>query len=111
MNQTQMIKGILEGCVLQILNNHLCYSQEIVELLRKRGFVNISEGTLFPMLLRLDKEGLFETEHVPSSLGPKRKYYVLNEKGKEELNQFISEWNNLKIIVDNIFDKEVSGNG
>ncbi|NLP23757.1 MAG: PadR family transcriptional regulator [Syntrophomonadaceae bacterium] len=105
MNQTQMLKGILEGCVLQIVKDKARYSQEIVELLKQKGFTNVSEGTLFPMLLRLDKDGLFDTEKVSTSIGPNRKYYILNEKGEIQLNQFITAWNDLKLKVDNILIK------
>ncbi|WP_331702749.1 PadR family transcriptional regulator [Paenibacillus sp. IITD108] len=101
-NKTQMLKGILEGCVLKILNEKSCYSQELVQTLRERGFENISEGTLFPLLLRLENEGLFETKKVQSSLGPNRKYYSLSSKGKDELAEFIGVWNEFKLTVDHI---------
>lgn len=106
MNQAQMLKGILEGCVLKIVSNRSCYSQEIVLLLRQRGFENVSEGTLFPLLLRLDKEGYFDIRMVPSSLGPSRKYYRLNQTGQDELQRFTSEWENLKKVVNQILSEE-----
>jgi PadR family transcriptional regulator PadR len=75
-----MLKGILEGCVLKILSKKRCYSQEMVQMLKAYGFDNISEGTIFPMLLRLEKGGLFQTEKVGTNLGPSRKYYSLSNK-------------------------------
>lgn len=101
-NKTQMLKGILDGCVLQILHGRPCYSQELVQLLREKGLENLSEGTLFPLLLRLENEGLFETWKVQSSLGPNRKYYKLSAKGEEELASFIEVWNDFKLVVDHI---------
>lgn len=87
-NRTQMLKGILEGCVLKIIDGRSVYSQEIVNMLREYGFDDMSEGTLHPMLLRLEKDGLFETQRVESQLGPSRKYYTLSAKGKQELRSF-----------------------
>lgn len=87
-NRTQMLKGILEGCVLKITDGRSVYSQEIVNMLREYGFDDMSEGTLHPMLLRLEKDGLFETQRVESQLGPSRKYYTLSAKGKQELRSF-----------------------
>ena len=104
MNQAQMIKGILEGCVLQLLDGRFRYSQEIVDLLREGGFPQMSGGTLFPLLLRLEKSGYFQTKMVPSSVGPSRKYYCLNRYGREELVQFRDQWSALKQIVDGILE-------
>ncbi len=99
-NKTQMLKGILEGCVLQILEREACYSGMIVEKLRECGFRDISEGTLFPLLLRLENRELFEIERVKNPLGPSRKFYKLNAYGKEELKNFRAEWEEMKKITD-----------
>ena len=101
-NKTQMLKGILEGCVLKILSYKSCYSQELVQILKESGFEDLSEGTLFPMLLRLEKDGLFISEKVSTSLGPCRKYYCLSEKGFEELKNFSIIWQDFKSVVDKI---------
>ena len=106
MHQSQMLKGILEGCVMKTVSNRSCYSQEIIIDLNRKGFDNISEGTLFPLLLRLDKEGYFTIQMVPSSLGPSRKYYQLNQSGQLALQRFISEWNGLKSVVDQIMAED-----
>ncbi|KAF0225489.1 MAG: hypothetical protein FD179_1289 [Erysipelotrichaceae bacterium] len=60
------------------------------------GFTHVSDGTLFPLLLRLEQEGYFDTELVAVSNGPKRKYYTLNSNGKEELSRFIEAWKSLE---------------
>lgn len=104
-NITQMSKGILEGCVLQILNNRKLFSQEIVMQIQRLGFTHVSDGTLFPLLLRLEQEGYFAIDLVPVSNGPKRKYYTLNANGKEELSRFIEAWKSLENNV-NITLKE-----
>ena len=101
-NKTQMLKGILEGCVLKVVNRGPCYSGEIVQMLREAGFEDMAEGTLFPMLLRLEKEGLFETEKVANPLGPSRKYYQLSQAGKEQLEEFSVVWDGFRDIIDGI---------
>lgn len=104
MQQAQMIKGILEGCVLRVVDGRFCYSQEIVDYLRKNGFPDMSSGTLFPLLLRLEKAGCFESRLVPSGAGPSRKYYRLNAYGQQQLADFIIQWERLKRIVDGIVE-------
>ena len=100
MNQSQMLKGLLEGCVLKIIGEGVCYSGEIVQKLKEKGFSNISEGTLFPLLLRLENHDYFIVERRSNTWGPSRKYYQLNENGKKELQSFIKEWNILRENID-----------
>ncbi len=101
-NRTQMLKGILEGCVLQLISEQPCYSAELVSRLREQGFTDMAEGTLFPLLLRLEKEGLFETERVANPLGPSRKYYRLSPAGESELAAFSREWIQFRGMIDRI---------
>jgi PadR family transcriptional regulator PadR len=86
-NRTQMYKGILEGCVIKILSMGSLFSQEILHALRTYGFEDMSEGTLFPLLLRLEKEGLFTTHKVRSSIGPDRKVWT---DFQEQVNRIMS---------------------
>lgn len=104
--QSQKLKGFLEGCVLQILSNKSCYSQEIVSILQSQGFTTVTDGTLFPLLLRLEKEELFVVEKRPSSTGPARKYYSLNENGEKLLAEYREEWFEFRRIMDNIWEEE-----
>lgn len=101
-NKTQILKGILEGCVLSIINDSKCYSGDLVFILKDYGFTDISSGTIFPLLLRLEKDGLVSTYKVPNELGPMRKYYQLTEKGKLELEIFSNMWQETKNIVNKI---------
>ncbi|MBO5046999.1 MAG: PadR family transcriptional regulator [Clostridia bacterium] len=103
-NKSQMLKGILEGCVLKILNDEPCYSGELVVKLKEKGFDTVSEGTLFPMLLRLENKGLFDVERVSNPLGPSRKYYRLNDTGKAELTKFIKEWEEFRSLIDSVLE-------
>lgn len=103
-NKTQMLKGILEGCVLKVVANTQLYPFEIASKLKEYGFEDISEGTIYPLLLRLEKEGLFCTQKIESKLGPKRKYFTLSEKGREELQMFAEVWKCFKSTIDNIIE-------
>lgn len=103
--KTQILKGILEGCVLSIINDGNCYSGDLATRLKDCGIDDISSGTIFPLLLRLEKDGLVSTYKVPNDLGPMRKYYTLTDKGKSELLKFGELWENTKQIVDHILIK------
>ena len=103
-NKTQIMKGILEGCILSILSREKLYSQEIPKKLSEFGMKEISDGTIFPLLLRLESDELVESEKVPVSNGPARKYYCTTEKGKAELLKFSEIWKNVDISVNKILD-------
>lgn len=85
---SQMLKGVLQGSVLAILSQAETYGYEIVQALTAYGFGAISEGTVYPLLLRLEKGGLVTARFLDSQVGPKRKYYALTPQGEEALAQF-----------------------
>ena len=101
-NRTQIMKGILEGCVLAVLDREKLYSQEIPKKLAIFGMTEVSDGTLFPLLLRLESDGLIQSEKVPVPNGPARKYYSTTEKGEEELLKFGEIWKALDLSVNKI---------
>lgn len=103
-NKTQMLKGVLEGCVLKILSEEKLYSQEICEKFENLGAGKISRGTVLPLLLRMESEGWIEYEKCPVTNGPSRKYYLTTEKGKEELLSFEKEWKELFKMVNGILE-------
>ncbi|PYZ97865.1 PadR family transcriptional regulator [Alteribacter lacisalsi] len=102
-SKSQMLKGILEGCILALINDKPAYGYELSVLLGKKGLGTISEGSIYPVLLRLQKEKLIEGKMVRSSSGPSRKYYVLTDSGKQALTAFRREWNDLQNGVEKIF--------
>lgn len=91
-NLTEMLKGILEGCVLEIIGRKETYGYEITRQLNALGFTEVVEGTVYTILLRLEKGKLVDIERKPSTMGPPRKFYSLNEKGYRELRNFWSRW-------------------
>ncbi len=89
---TEMLKGTLEGIVLAILAAEPAYGYEITARLREQGFTDIAEGTVYALLVRIEKNGLVEVEKIPSEKGPPRKVYSLNLQGHEYLDEFWKTW-------------------
>ncbi len=89
---TEMLKGVLEGIVLGLLQGRSAYGYEITTRLRERGFSEIAEGTIYALLIRIEQRGLVEVEKVPSEKGPPRKVYSLNDRGREYLEEFWRTW-------------------
>ncbi|MFJ7698801.1 PadR family transcriptional regulator [Lysinibacillus fusiformis] len=91
-NLTEMLKGSLEGCVLEIISRNETYGYEITRRLNELGFTEVVEGTVYTILVRLEKKNLVSIEKKPSDMGPPRKFYSLNEAGREELKLFWEKW-------------------
>lgn len=91
-NLTEMLKGVLEGCVLEIISKGETYGYEITRTLNNLGFSEVVEGTVYTILVRLEKKGLVTTEKKNSKIGPPRKFFRLNESGREELENFWQRW-------------------
>lgn len=103
---SQMLKGMLEGCILEIINKQETYAYEISKKLSKYGFGEISEGTIYPIILRLQKNNMISATLKESNSGPKRKYYKLTLIGIEALNQFKNNWIELDKAVNKLLEKE-----
>jgi PadR family transcriptional regulator PadR len=86
----QFKKGVLEICVLAVLAQKDCYGYELVNEISKR--IDISEGTIYPLLRRLKDEGYVTTYLQESGEGPPRKYYRLTESGRKEEHELKDEW-------------------
>lgn len=89
---TEMLKGVLEGCVLEIISRRETYGYEITRRLNDLGFADVVEGTVYTILMRLERNKLVEIEKRPSDMGPQRKFYRLNEAGRKELSRFWQRW-------------------
>ena len=93
------MKGVLEGCVLEIISRVETYGYEIASTLRTHGFNDVVEGTVYTILLRLEKNQLVNIEKRPSTLGPPRKFYSLNAAGSAELASFWAKWDFVSLKI------------
>lgn len=96
---SQMLKGTLEGCVLAIISKQETYGYEISQQLMAYGFGKITEGTIYPLLLRLEKNGCLRATYKASEVGPKRKYYALTPTGRDALKDFYHSYCELSNAV------------
>lgn len=100
---TQIKKGLLDLCVLSFLSAKDMYGYEIVQNISKS--IEVSEGTIYPILRRLSKDGLFETYIKESNEGPARKYYKITKLGQEHFEKQLKLWNDLKFAIDEILER------
>ena len=89
---TELLKGTLEGVVLAFLAQRPAYGYEITASLREMGFVDLAEGTVYALLIRVERRGFVDVVKVPSEKGPPRKVYTLNAAGQEHLTEFWRTW-------------------
>ena len=91
-NITELLKGVLEGCVLEIISRGETYGYEITRRLNALGFADVVDGTVYTILVRLERNELVDIEKKPSDMGPARKFFSLNAQGREELSKFWDKW-------------------
>jgi PadR family transcriptional regulator PadR len=99
---TQLRKGILELAILASLSRGRHYGYSLVRTISGDRDIDLTEGTIYPILARLAKEGLVQSEWVESSQGPPRKYYTLTLKGQEAFRVLEGEFKKLSAIVANV---------
>ncbi|EIJ40156.1 PadR family transcriptional regulator [Joostella atrarenae] len=96
--KAQMRKGVLEYCILSIIENEDKYASEILETLKDAKML-VVEGTIYPLLTRLKNAGLLSYRWEESTSGPPRKYYTLTENGKLFLKELNTTWDELRNAV------------
>ena len=99
--RAQMRKGVLEYCILSILNKREAYASAIIEELKAANMI-VVEGTLYPLLIRQKNQGLLSYRWEESTQGPPRKYYVISDKGREQLAQMDEAWTELVETIETI---------
>jgi PadR family transcriptional regulator PadR len=99
---TQLRKGILELAVMGSLYSEHHYGYSLVRVLMGDGSLSLKEGTVYPILTRLNKEGLVRSEWVESDQGPPRKYYSLTANGRKLFEALMPEFNQLVALVKQI---------
>lgn len=98
----QLRRGAAEHCVLALLRHGERYGFDLARLLMGTGGLIAGEGTIYPLLARLRRNGLVETSWQESEEGPPRRYYSLTEAGERSLESFIEHWKTFRDAVDNI---------
>jgi PadR family transcriptional regulator, regulatory protein PadR len=101
---TQMRRGTLEYCVLALLREEERYGFDLVRALGDADGMMTSEGTIYPLLSRLRRDGLVSTTWEESPSGPPRRYYRLTPKGRQALSQFVQEWQRFRDAVDRFME-------
>lgn len=97
---SQLKRGTLELCALSVVNRSDCYGYELVNRISK--CMEITEGTIYPLMKRLKDGGLIESYIVESQEGPPRKYYKITAPGKEELGRLEDEWHAFAQSIDEL---------
>ena len=108
-DKSQLMRGTLEGCILKIIGQKTTYGYEILLSLKRFGFEDISEGTIYPLLLRLERQGSVQSRLLPSPLGPKRKYYSITGTGRQYLDSFTDCWGQVSGSVNRILTEGETG--
>ena len=101
----QFKKGVLNLCVLVLLDKQDRYGYELVQKISDQ--ISISEGSVYPLLRRLTKEGYFTTYLQESTEGPPRKYYKLTDAGRQYLHEQLDEWKNFTDGVNTLIEEGV----
>ena len=103
---SQLRRGVLEYCVLGLLEEREHYGHELVQRLKKADGLLTSEGTIYPLLARLRREAQVMTEWQESASGPPRRYYRLTDAGRRELNAFRGSWRRFRNAVESVISLE-----
>jgi PadR family transcriptional regulator, regulatory protein PadR len=99
---SQLMKGVLDMCLLAVIAEEPSYGYEMARKLEERGLTLVSEGSIYPLLSRLQKQGLVEGYLVESDEGPARKYYRLAPSGRKALAEWSKDWRQLAAGVNGV---------
>jgi PadR family transcriptional regulator, regulatory protein PadR len=98
--RTQLLRGVLDLCLLAVMEDGPAYGYEMTKRLRARGLSIVGEGSIYPLLGRLEREGLVETHRAASDGGPPRKYYRPSREGRRALATGVAEWRAARDALD-----------
>jgi len=110
--RSQMLRGVLDLCLLAVVIDEPAYGYEMTRRLRERGLSTVGEGSIYPLLGRLEREGLVATHHAASDGGPPRKYYRASQSGLSVLAEGVQAWRDVRSEVDAVLatiEAEVAG--
>lgn len=100
--RTELLRGVLDLCLLAVMQEGPAYGYEMTKRLRARGLSIVGEGSIYPLLGRLERDGLVETYRAASNGGPPRKYYSASPEGQRTLAEGVSEWRAARDAVDTV---------
>lgn len=98
--RSQLLRGVLDLCLLAVIGEGPAYGYEMTKRLRARGMPIVGEGSIYPLLGRLERDGLVATRREASNGGPPRKYYSLSSDGKQSLETGVAEWMTARDAID-----------
>ena len=99
--RAQMRKGVLEYCILCLLNSSDAYASELITRLKQEGMI-VVEGTLYPLLIRQKNQELLTYRWEESHQGPPRKYYSITDRGRGQLAEMDAAWQEIIKTIENI---------
>ncbi len=105
----QLRKGILEICMLALLSDEERYGYQIAQQLTEVAGLSVGEGTIYPLLSRLQREGLISSQWRESPAGPPRKYYGLTDSGRQALTFKTAAWQEVSSAVDHLLQEARNG--
>jgi len=107
--RSQLLRGVLDLCLLAVIDEEPAYGYEMLKRLRQQGLSIVGAGSIYPLLARLERDGLVRAYRAPSNGGPPRKYYRPSAAGRLALSEGISEWRSLRSAVDAVFRRHDYG--
>lgn len=99
---SRLLRGILDACLLALVGERDRYGYEIAAALRACGLTLVRDGSIYPLLARLERRGHLTSYLVPAASGPRRRYYKITPRGRAELDGAILTWNQMSEGVDAI---------
>jgi PadR family transcriptional regulator len=102
--RSQLLRGVLDLCLLAVMDEGPAYGYEMTKRLRARGLSIVGEGSIYPVLGRLERDGLVVTRREASNGGPPRKYYSLSPDGERSLEAGVEEWKAARDAIDGALD-------
>ena len=100
----QWLHGFLDFCLLGLIDAQRDYGRGLAERLARSGFGEIPGGTLYPALVRMERQGLIAASKEPSAAGPPRRYYETTAKGREAFHELVETWEQFKAAVEATVD-------
>ena len=102
---SRLLRGVLDACLLAIVEAEDRYGYELTSALHAAGLDTVSDGSIYPLLTRLEKRGLLSSYRRPAASGPPRRYYQITPKGRSELATAVSIWQQVATGVDAVLGR------